>query len=262
MDEKLQGLNMAKLVSRAIQYGQGIIGLKKDDIILAAFPKSGSTWVRFFFCNLISICEWNGKPVDFSLMDGTMPELGVDNLIKQWPHRTIPRIVKTHKNCWPIFRGKKSIFLVRNPFDVMASYFHYETARKYPRFTGGFSDFIRHRKFGLEPWFENCKSWISNCTGVFQYESLRKSTFKEFERIMHCIGIPMDEEIVKLAIERSCFDNIRSLEQKFGFSHSDQFQENFRFTRQGKSGTGKQYFSDKDIVYYQELKKVYDLDLY
>ena len=41
-------------------YGAGILGLRAQDVILASFPKSGSTWVRFFLCNLVSLRYWEG----------------------------------------------------------------------------------------------------------------------------------------------------------------------------------------------------------
>jgi len=138
------------MLQKIIRYGQGILGLQKQDIILSSFPKSGNTWVRFFFCNLISICEWDGKTVDFTTLNNTMPELGIDNLLKPWDHdELIPIIVKTHKNFLSIFKGHKVIFLLRDPRDVMVSRYKYLTERPKPSFAGSFPEFIPDRKFGL-----------------------------------------------------------------------------------------------------------------
>ncbi len=137
---------MSNIIQKTVRYAQGIVGLQENDIILTSFPKSGNTWVRFFLCNLISICEWEGKTVDFTTLDQTMPELGIDNLLRPWKHDTVPRIVKTHKHFWSIFLNHKIILIVRDPRDVMVSYYHFETTKERPRFKGTFSEFIRHRK--------------------------------------------------------------------------------------------------------------------
>jgi len=43
---------------RAIKYIRSFVALRHTDIILAAYPKSGSTWLRFLLCNVGSLLEW------------------------------------------------------------------------------------------------------------------------------------------------------------------------------------------------------------
>jgi len=55
-----------------VRYIRGFMGLRKSDIILAAYPKSGSTWLRFLLCDVGSLLEWNGREVDFETLNKTM----------------------------------------------------------------------------------------------------------------------------------------------------------------------------------------------
>jgi len=259
--ERMNQVIFPKL-SRIVKYGQGVLGLRSDDVLLASFPKSGNTWVRFFFCNLISLCEWQGRLVDWTVLDDTMPELGVSNLLAPWPHKSIPRIVKTHQNFWPIFKRMKSVLIVRDPRDVMGSYYHQIASAKSARFTGDFSAFIRDREYGLEQWFKHYRSWEGHASELFFYEDLRRADLEGFGRLLDCLGIRMDAEIVKDAVEKSEFKSIRSIEKQYGLSRPEKMKEGFLFTRKGESGSWKELFSERDLDYYLSLKRKYRVNLY
>ena len=117
--------NLLAFSRKSVSHLFGIVGIRNNDVLLASFPRSGNTWMRFLLCNLISLCEWDGKRVDFPLLNKTMPEFGVNNLLDEWSHATIPRVIKTHKSFLPIFRNKRSVGIIRDPRDVMVSYYHY-----------------------------------------------------------------------------------------------------------------------------------------
>jgi len=243
--------HVSRRFRQVLRYSEGICGLKDDDIILASFPKSGNTWVRFFLCNLISIAEWGGRTVDFHAVDETMPELGVDNLLRPWNHTVIPRFVKTHRKCWNLFRGRRSVVVIRDPRDVMVSFYHFETAKLKPRFAGTFSEFIRHDKFGLPAWFSHFDSWIGNCSVVLTYEGLRKDDAAEFSRMFESVGVSVRPELTTQAARLARFDKVREVEQKFGLSRKGVFDANYNFSRQGKAGTWRDRFSEADVAFYR-----------
>ncbi len=248
---------------KILRYGQGVLGLKRNDIILASFPKSGNTWIRFFFCNLISLLEWDGKEVDFKAVDATMPELGADNLLRPWPYRNVPRIVKTHQRYWRVFGGnEKKIYVIRDPRDVMVSYYHMTTAMKESGFAAPFGDFIRHEKFGLAAWMEHYQSWIPHASIVLRYEDLRKGDMREFENLSEILGIGAAKDLIAEAVRRSSFENVRRVESKFGSPKAEKYKEGFRFARSGKTGGWRGYFGLEDLQYYEDLKAAYRISLY
>lgn len=242
---------MNNVIGKGIRYAQGIIGLQNSDIILTSFPKSGNTWVRFFFCNLISLSEWNSKVVDFLTLDRMMPELGIDNLLKPWPYNSIPRIVKTHKNFMGFFKDKKSILVIRDPKDVMVSFYHFEMSKIKPRFRGSFSEFIQHPKFGLPAWFKHYQSWIEPASVLLTYEALQGDDVSEFQRLLKSLEIFINKEQIKLAAERSRFHKIQEIEKISGSPKANLFKDDYTFTHQGKSGNWKKAFSSEDINYFR-----------
>ena len=244
---------------RFIIYIQGILGLKREDIILASFPRTGNTWARYFLCNLIVLHECGRTDVNYELLDRMMPEIGRDNLMRQWPYRTIPRFVKTHRRRMRIYRNNKCVLIIRDPRDVMCSFYVYETGKIKPRFKGSFSDFIRDKKFGLEAWMKHYISWKADCSVLIKYEDLVEDDHKIFYRMLNSLGISMDVTILKHAVESSRFDRMRSVEEKYGLSKENLFKEGTKFTRSGKSGSWKTFFSDNDIDYYESIKKRFDI---
>ena len=236
----------------------GLIGMCESDVILAAYPRSGSTWVRFLLCNLISLQEWGGKTVNFSLLNQTMVELGVSDLTKPWLHTTLPRVVKTHKPYWPVFRKAGDVIgVVRDPRDVMVSYFHYKKDRQ-ESYEGDFSRFIRNQRFGLEAWFKHYVSWQPHYTLLVRYEELKQDTYGEFSRILELLNVRCPTRIINEAIERSNIQNIRKVEgSSNGLKTKDEL-----FARDGSTQQWCDYFSARDLSYYESLVMEYDFDLY
>jgi len=249
------------MLGKITRYAQGIWGLKNDDIILASFPRSGNTWVRFFLCHLISLSELNGKVIDFKTLDAIMPELGINNLTKPWIYKTIPRFVKTHKNCWPFFWSKKSVLIVRDPRDVMVSFYHHHIAKVKPIFSGDFPAFIRHKRLGLPAWFKHYLSWKTQCTTIVTYENLQENDVREFSRLLIGVNIHLASVLIEEAAKRTKFEKIKEIEKQGGLARPERFKKNYQGTRQGKIGTWKDYFSNDDIAYYRSLCDKFAVDL-
>lgn len=254
--------NLIKKANLLYNYSIGVLGLKNGDVMFTSFPKSGNTWVRFFLCNLISLMEWGGRTVDFELLDNTMPELGVSNLLKKWEHDAIPRVVKTHKTYWPLFRNNKSILLIRDPRDVMASYYHFEMARKNKRFEGSFSEFIRTKKFGLESWAYHYSSWQQKADLIVKYEDMKQDDVPEFQKIVDCLDINLDKKKVLEAVKKSRFESIKKVEANQGLSKKDTFSVDFKFARKGKNNQWQDLFNVKDLEFYNKVMNNNDIRIY
>jgi len=248
---------------KVYKYGRGSMAMGKNDVVLASFPKSGNTWVRFFFCNLISIKELDGQTVDFNVLDSVMPELGKDPLWQPWPYKSLPRIVKSHQTYKPwLFRNVPAILVVRDPKDVMVSFYKYEEHRVNPRFKGTFGDFIRDDQVGLIAWFRHYQSWRNRATITLKYEDMKKGDVTAFSHIFDVLGLPYEHDWLAEAAKRSRFEQVKKVEEKSGISEPSKVQQSFRFARSGKMGEGKQWFNDDDLQLLAQLKQQYKVTLY
>jgi len=249
---------------KLVAYAKGIVGLKPQDVWLASFPKAGNTWLRFLLCNVISQLELDGRLVDFYLLDETMPALGASDLRLPWPYASMPRCVKTHQPYFSVLFAcpQRAVYVLRDPRDVMVSGFHFWRARVGTRFTDDFSEFIRHPRLGLRPCIRHFLSWKDHCTCLVRYEALLQDTSAEFSRVLDSLGVSTSPKVIREAVERSKFGQVRSVQEKYGLSGKDRFDSSFRFARRGVPGEWQELFSGADLQWYRVLRSEFGYDHY
>uniref|UniRef100_A0A0N5A6K9 Sulfotransfer_1 domain-containing protein n=1 Tax=Parastrongyloides trichosuri TaxID=131310 RepID=A0A0N5A6K9_PARTI len=95
---------------------------RDDDIIVASWPKAGSTWMRHIVLQLISDDYFNGVTEHY--FESPMIEFMGSKIVNLMPS---PRVLKTHfdYNCCPKSDTSKYILVVRNPKDVLISFYHH-----------------------------------------------------------------------------------------------------------------------------------------
>lgn len=238
-------------------YLLGFAGLRREDVFLVSYPRSGNTWMRFLLCNLVSLCHWEGRPIDFTLLNKTMPELGVNSLLRSWPYSAIPRVVKTHRPYTPLFRRQRAIGIIRDPRDVMVSFYHYAQDRK-GIYHGTFGDFIRSPRFGLTRWFQHYHSWAAHWSLVVRYEELSKDPVSEFNRVLAELGVTYPDSLVREAVSRATIAGIRQAEKVPTTAPAGQSV----FARSGASQQWVDYFTEEDLAYYHALSEKFGVFLY
>jgi len=236
-------------MQRGFYYLTGVVGIGPDDIILASYPRSGSTWVRLILYHLLDSTEGIDRQLNFNTLDEIMVELGGRNLLEPWDFQVLPRIIKTHHSFRTLFhRAAGTVGIVRDPRDVMVSYFHFH--RDYSgRYQGSFSDFLRNPVWGLKNWFEYYISWHVHWDLVLRYQSLRSDAAAEITRLLDFLGLEFKPEIVQQAVASSSFSRIHQLET----DQDRPLDDNSRIARKGTVRQWVDYFKENDLAYYQEL---------
>lgn len=242
-------------------------GLKKNDVILATFPKSGTTWFRFVIANIISLLEFDGMIVDYHILNGSM-RCSYDSFDfpKIWS-QSLPRFFATHKEFNKRKFGKnRSIYLYRNPGDVMVSFFEYRKHLKgNKKYTSSFKSFIRDENLGIDAWCKNFLSWFDNSSTRITYEKIKEDACGVFRHIFENLNIKgVSNEVIKEAVKLSSFEKIKNMEIQKGKDKTaeEHLEKNFFFARKGIIGQWKSYFNKEDINYLQNTLLKYRIKQY
>ena len=203
-----------------------------DDTFLVSFPRSGNTWTRFLVCNIINPDD----PVNFAKLESRIPEIYdvTDRQLRSFPR---PRIIKSHESFDP--RYKKIIYIVRDPRDVVLSYYEFQLKRRVVTEECSLEEFIpRFMESEFEPktgsWRDHVVSWTATRGGdknflFLRYEDMIANTQQESTKIAKFLGFDSSPERMARAVELSTADRMRKLEKE----QSRQWKETKK-TRQDK----------------------------
>jgi hypothetical protein len=191
-----------------------------DDIFIVSYPKSGNTWMRFLIGNLF----WKDGATDFSNLEQRVPDI-YRNVEKALQSRPRPRLLKSHEPFDP--RYKKLIYIVRDPRDVLVSYYFHELKFRTIDESVSILDFTERFLNGdVNPsfgsWAENAGSWIGarqDTPGflLLRYEDLKTDTIKNISPVADFIG-GRSPEMVRKAVEACTAERMRELERTQGQS--------------------------------------------
>ena len=243
----------------AATIARDLAALRRDDVWLATFPKTGSSWVRSVVSELA-----HGDAASLSEIDRALPALGAGTLGEPWGGEDVPRLVKTHHAYRPLLfaRPGRTLLLVRDPRDTLSSYHHMLSKRRVARFDGSLSDLARHPRFGIGAYLRHYASWAPRATAVLRYEALRADPVAAFGDAFRALGVDVAPDRLAGAVERSSLSRMRAREVREGIANDDRFDDDFAFVRQGAERAEAERFSADDEALYQRLRARAGFDLY
>ena len=187
-----------------------------DDTFLVSYPRSGNTWTRFLIANLL----YPGESISFSNIEEKIPDPTAVTR-RQLARVPRPRLIKSHEYFDP--RYKKVIYIVRDPRDVVVSYYFFQLKKGfisdgYPmdryveRFVSGDVDV-----YGS--WGENVASWLATRESsadflLLRYEDMANHPAGELAKVATFLGITAPPERLAHAAELSSVDRMRRLEKQ------------------------------------------------
>jgi hypothetical protein len=166
----------------------------EDDIFVASYPKSGTTWLQYIVHLLIrrrSLAPTESLTECFP----HLAEVGAEGVVDQ-PR---PRLIKTHLACGPVPFSPKARYLVisRNPFDCAISFYHHTRGfpRHYDFAEGRFDDFFDcfiKGEVDFGDYFEHLISWHQQADRdnvlFLTYEALKADTAVTIRYIAAFLG--------------------------------------------------------------------------
>ncbi|KAK2907330.1 hypothetical protein Q8A67_006315 [Cirrhinus molitorella] len=249
---------------------------RPDDILIATYPKAGTTWVSYILDLLYFGNDQEhqtSQPIymrvpfleSFFKVISSGTELA-DNL------PTSPRLIKTHlpvqlvpKSFWE--QNSKIVYVARNAKDNAVSYFHFDRMNMVQPEPGNWNTFLQKFMEGKNvfgPWYDHVNGWwekkqtYSNLLYLF-YEDLVEDTGREVEHLCSFLGLSTSIEEREKIIKGVQFD---AMKQNKMTNYSTIPVMDFKispFMRKGKVGDWKNHFTvaqneQFDEVYKQKMK--------
>ncbi len=215
-----------------------------DDVFLVSYPRSGNTWVRFLFANLLK--GENSEVINFHSVHRYCPELESQHEEIAKLHR--PRIIKSHQLYNENF--PRVIYIVRDCRDVYVSYYHY-VKNAIPE-NWSFKDFIEVYNFPYGYWSQHVNSWVNSKSKdqkkikIVHYEDLLKNTFSLFSEMVDFSGLDSTPLQIEQAVKTSTFSVMKTLEKKYGRRFSG-CGSTKNFVREGRANQWMNYFGSEEL---------------
>lgn len=198
-----------------------------DDIYIVEFPKSGITW----FLHMLGKIELRLKNKDETITFYNHHKYMID--IHQTKNAAINRtldrtFIKSHSEFNPYYYFV--IYLIRNPFDVMVSYYNYMCNHGYQK---EFEEFVKS-PYGIQSWKKHVNSWFYKKNSdqkmhFIRYEDLLENTDNEIKVLYENFGVTIPEKVLEYGVDSSSIYNMKNSE-----AHYRKHNLNYTMTFVGK----------------------------
>jgi hypothetical protein len=184
-------------------------GLASTDVFLASYQRSGSTWVRFLLCEILT-----KRVADFRNVKFTVPD--VRHYREAPPLLGSGRLIKTHEPYRKEY--KKALYIVRDPRDVALSLYEYDKPKQ--SLEEFVESFVRGKASPHGTWQRNVWSWLnsplveSGDLLVIKYEDMRLRTEETLAAILEFLGSPEEPRTIQNAIANNDLRRMRVKEDR------------------------------------------------
>lgn len=216
-----------------------------DDLFVVEFPKSGVTWLTFLLANVNAQLADDRRAVTFFNLNDFVPDVQSVSHVGA-PRAVLPgyRFFKSHAPYMSEYR--KVFYLVRDPRHVMVSYWTFLTSLGW--FNGTLENLVADGTHGIRAWVEHVTGWLdgihpSASFALIRYEDLLANPHGELQRLYRLLGMPVTDELIARAIQRSSIERMRELEAEAAASHPA--LKNFEFVRRSAPGVARAPVPDR-----------------
>ena len=228
----------------------------EPDIYIVSYPKCGRTWLRVMLQKYAEFIghtqkEFNDRSI-ISIADNLAVKFEHDlgNWVPAPPK--LENVVFNKKK----FKGKRVIFLVRDPRDVLVSSWYHLKFRE-NIYRKDLSSFVKDDLTGLEKVVKFFNMWVENKSSLgkflmLTYEDLHSNSISNFRKMLEFMEIDLDMEASEKAVEESRFDKMKKMESRGSLNEpwmkpgAKSLGESMK-VRKGKIGGFKKELSRKDI---------------
>lgn len=230
----------------------------EPDIYIVSYPKCGRTWLRVMLQRYL---EMSGYLLKF-YHDRTLVGV-VDGPVIKFEHDQgtwipAPCRISQLKFRENKYRGKKVIFLTRDPRDVLISAWYHLTYRE-RILQSSLSEFVRDPLVGIDKVIAFTNMWLEHSRVpksflLATYEDMHADSYTSFQQVLTFMGYDVDSDRLREAIKASSFKSMRRMEEsgtlkepwmKPGAKNLGASMK----VRKGKIGGYRDELSEEDIGY-------------
>lgn len=202
------------------EIGKGLaFQLRSTDVVITPYGKCGTTWLQ----QIVHTLRTRGD-MDFDDISRvvpwieTSPALGIDLEAEQ---RANPRAFKSHLPYEKMPKGGKYINSARHPGDALYAMYKFMEGWLLEPGAVNPNDYAQRRFFKSREYWHHLKSWWaqrhqSNVL-FLAYEHMKEDIEGTITRIAEFIGVPLDDELMKLTLEHTSLS--------YMLEHKDRFDD-------------------------------------
>lgn len=205
-------------------------GLNLNDVFIAAYPRSGYTWLRFLLFEILT-----GRSAQFRELDIAIPYVARHaQAAVLLPNNG--RLIATHETYRREY--KRAIYLVRDVRDVAVSEFLREQAKG---LVDSFDQYLAQFLAGEKrhgSWAGHLSSWLDSQAArqgklhVIKYEDLHQRPIETLEAVIKFLGVEPDRERIASALAGNTVEQMRTKEDISGVTFKGKGDDG-RFVRKG-----------------------------
>ncbi|KAL3857301.1 hypothetical protein ACJMK2_011983 [Sinanodonta woodiana] len=241
---------------------------KDDDVLLCAYPKSGTHWLWEAASMLL-----NGSADRINLVKAT----AMLDVIPQPMYENIksPRVLNCHMyfRMLPedfVKRKCKIVYILRNPKDVAVSFYNHHFKLLEYGYSGKWENYIHRFLKGQVDggsWFDYTLDWEKVIQDnpdypihIISYEDMKKDDMKEIKQLAQFLGVKADEELIKRISEACDFERMKKEKYALEIATAEVWRDKEPgIYRKGQVGDWKNWFTVAqselfDAVYAERMK--------